>query len=69
MNENKNYMVTWQMVQKYRKRGLLNRISGKTIKRLMPMKYKYECEEIAKYGYYNIKKNGGIKPHLVKVIV
>lgn len=68
MNENGYYLVMWKMVKHYPKKGLLNWITGKRVKKLMPMMHKYENEEIARYGYYNIKKNGGIDPRLVKVL-
>lgn len=67
-NENGAYIVMWHMAKRQKKLGLWNILTKKETKRLKPIMQRYETEEIAKYGYKNIKNNGGIKPYLLKVI-
>lgn len=67
-DEKGQYVVTWFMTKKYKRRGLWNRLTGKTISRVCPMKHWFDSEEIAKYGYEHIRNNGGIEPYLLKVV-
>ncbi|MEA3378019.1 MAG: hypothetical protein U9Q69_00100 [Nanoarchaeota archaeon] len=62
------YIVMWHMLQEISKPGFLNKIIGNCTKRLKPIIQRYESEEVATFGYTNIKNNGGIKPYLLKVI-
>lgn len=62
------YLVIWHALKRYKKRGLVNRIFGKTVDVLMPVINDYESEEIASYGFNTIKSLGGLQPKIVRII-
>ncbi len=62
------YLVMWHTWQPVQKRGLWNRLMGRKIRLLQPMVHSYDSEEIAEYGYNNIKSNRGFKPCILKVV-
>lgn len=62
------YIVMWHQVKQFRKRGFISWLLGKTVKKLQPVLHRYEDEEVAEYGFNNIKNNGGYKPYLLKII-
>jgi len=67
MNEDR-YLVIWQVYKKIPKRGFFNSLFGKKMKRSEPIVQTFDSEEIAEYGFKNLKSNGCIKPLLLKVI-
>jgi hypothetical protein len=58
----------WHICQEVKKRGLWNKLAGKKVRRLKPIVNSYETQEIAEYGFRNIKSFGGKKPVLLKVL-
>lgn len=69
MEENRGeYLVVWHALKRYKKRGVVNRIFGKTMEVLIPMVRDYETEEIASYGLNTIKSLGGIEPKIVRIV-
>lgn len=69
MDETKGeYLVIWHALKRYKKRGLLNRIMGKTKEIKMPMMNIYDTEEVASYGFNTIKNLGGVEPKIVRII-
>ena len=62
------YIVLWNQAKTYRKRGILNWLLGRTVQKLQPMLHRYEDQEVAEYGFDNIKKNGGYQPYLLRII-
>lgn len=67
MTEGK-YLVTWQIYKKVPKKGLWNLLFGKKILRTKQIVHSYDSEEIAEYGFKNLKANGCTRPLLLKVI-
>jgi len=67
MTEGK-YLVMWQVCKKSPKKGFLNTLLGKKILRTEQIIHSYDSEEIAEYGFKNLKSNGCTKPLLLKVI-
>ncbi len=68
MNEKNKYYVMWQVVRKKTKKGFFNQILGKKTNFKKPIIHCYDNEEVANYGYNNIKTNGGYRPILLKVL-
>ncbi len=62
------YLVMWHTWQKIQKGGFWNKLIGKKIRLLKPIIHAYDSEEIAEYGYNNIKANRGYKPCILKVV-
>ncbi len=67
-NQEGQYLVMWHTWQGVRKKGFWNRLTGRRVRLLQPMIHAYDSQEIAEYGYNNIKSNGGFKPCILKVI-
>ncbi len=62
------YLVIWHALRRYKKRGLVNRLFGKTVEVMTPMINDYETEEIASYGFNTVKSLGGFQPKVVRII-
>lgn len=62
------YLVMWQVRKSIPKRGFWNMLLGKRIRRTEQVIHTYDSEEIAEYGFKNLKSNGCMKPLLLKVI-
>ncbi len=62
------YLVMWQVRRRVPKEGLINSLLGKKKNITEPVIHSYESEEVAEYGFQNLKSNGCIKPVLLKVI-
>ncbi len=62
------YLVMWQVHKTIRKKGFLNSIFGKKTVKKEKIVHIYDSEEIAEYGYKNLKTNGCMKPVLLKVL-
>ena len=67
MTEGK-YLVMWQVYKKIPKRGILNLVFGKKRVKAEQVVHTYDSEEIAEYGFKNLKSNGCTKPLLLKVL-
>jgi len=67
MTEGK-YLVVWQRYKKIPKRGILNSVFGKKYLRREQIVHSYNSEELAEFGFNNLKSNGCIRPLLLKVI-
>jgi len=68
MDTRGEYIVIWHALKRYRKRGLVNRLLGRTKDKLLPMVNTYDTEEIANYGFNTIKNFGGVGPKVVRII-
>jgi len=66
--ENEKFIVLWQTHRRVRKPGLVNWLLNRTKMLTEPILFQYDDDEIAEYGYENIKRNGGYRPMLMKVI-
>jgi len=62
------YLVMWKIDKRIQKKGLLNSLFGKKMRKTEHVVHSYDSEEIAEYGYKNLKSNGCIKPVLLKVL-
>ena len=67
MNKEK-YLVMWEVYKKVPKKGFWNLLFGKKLLKIEQIVHSYNSEEIAEYGFKNLKSNGCIKPILLKVI-
>lgn len=67
MNEGR-YIVMWQICKRIPKKGFFNALLGKKMPRVEQVVHYYDSEEIAEFGFKNLKSNGCIKPLLLKVI-
>jgi len=62
-----NYLVLWHICQEVKRKGVWNWIVGKKVRRMKPIVHSYETEEIAEFGFRNIKSFGA-NPILLKVL-
>lgn len=62
------YLVMWQVYKTRTKKGFLNMLFGKKVRRTEQVVHSYDSEEIAEYGFKNLKSNGCTRPLLLKVI-
>ncbi len=62
------YLVMWQVYKRVPKKGFWNVVFGKKMLKQEQVIHSYESEEIAEYGFKNLKSNGCTKPLLLKVI-
>lgn len=67
MTEGK-YLVMWQVYKNSPKKGFWNMLFGKKIRRTEQIIHSYDSEEIAEYGFKNLKSNGCMKPVLLRII-
>ncbi|MBL7100667.1 MAG: hypothetical protein ISS23_01795 [Nanoarchaeota archaeon] len=67
MTEGK-YLVMWQIYKKIPRNGVLNSLFGKKKVWGEKIVHCYDTEEMAEFGFNNLKSNGCIKPILLKVI-
>ena len=67
-HEEGQYLVMWHTWQPVQKQGFWNKLLGKKVRLLQPMIHAYDTQEIAEYGYNNIKSNKGYKPCILKVV-
>ena len=67
MTEGK-YLVMWQVHKRVPKRGWFNTLFGKKRTKKEQVVHSFDSEEIAEYGYQNLKTNGCMKPVLLKVL-
>jgi len=68
MEEKSKYYVMWQVVKKKTKNGLVNQMFGKKVAYKTSIVHSYDNEEVANFGFKNIKSNGGYRPVLLKVL-
>lgn len=66
--DKERYIVMWQVCKKVPKKGFWNLLFGKKRLRTEQIVHRYDSEEIAEYGFKNLKSNGCMKPVLLKVI-
>jgi len=50
------------------KTNVLDKLFGRKKSQLQPVMHVYNTQELAEYGFRNIKANGGYKPYLLKVL-
>lgn len=62
------YLVMWQVYKNRQRKGFLNMLLGKKVKRTEQIIHSYDSEELAEYGFKNLKSNGCTKPLLLKII-
>ncbi len=67
MTEGK-YLVMWQVYKRIPMKGIWNSLVGKKIFRAEQVVHSYNSEEIAEFGFRNLKSNGCTRPLLLKVI-
>jgi len=63
-----NYIVMWQICKKIPKRGFLNSLFGKKQLQREKIIHSYNTEEMAEFGFDNLKSNGCMKPVLLKIV-
>lgn len=62
-----SYLLLWQVKRSVPPNGLINALTGRTVKKIKTFIKRFDSKVVAEYGYQNIKRNG-YKPLLLKII-